>query len=290
MWERLRTPADLRGPRDVQVVGILFTIKYIDNRAKFAKPERQQDGAGGSKRFGRTTCSPSTMAARPCAPSRRGSRWPRRASTWDGRLLTLRGDQFEPAYMKLNPNAVVPTLVHDGRVIIESTVVMHYVDEAFPGPALVPADPLARAKRAHDHQADGRIRAQFLHDPDVRDRQPRPFRAHEPGAIRGRARQVARSETLRDQAAVVRHGLEAPLVVDALRHHDTLLDRIEAACRTAPSLRDRGIRWRTRRRRLISGGSRSSSFRACGTSGRKSRPGTSASGRGRRSRPRSRTG
>ena len=29
-------------------------------------------------------------------------------------LMTLAGDQFDPAYMKLNPNAVVPTLVHDG--------------------------------------------------------------------------------------------------------------------------------------------------------------------------------
>jgi glutathione S-transferase len=51
---------------------------------------------------------------------------------WDGKLLTLRGDQFEPDYLRLNPNAVVPTLVHDGKVIIESTVIMHYVDEAFP--------------------------------------------------------------------------------------------------------------------------------------------------------------
>ena len=31
-------------------------------------------------------------------------------------LLTLRGDQNEPAYMKLNPNGVVPTLIHDGNV------------------------------------------------------------------------------------------------------------------------------------------------------------------------------
>ena len=30
-------------------------------------------------------------------------------------LMTLRGDQFDAAYMKLNPNAVVPTLIHDGR-------------------------------------------------------------------------------------------------------------------------------------------------------------------------------
>src|SRR5215471_18866238 len=65
---------------------------------------------------------------------------------FDSRLMTLRGDQFDPAYVKLNPNAVVPTLVHDGRIIIESTVIMHYVDEAFPGAALLPPDPHGRVR------------------------------------------------------------------------------------------------------------------------------------------------
>jgi len=37
-------------------------------------------------------------------------------------------------------------LVHDGRVVIESTVIMHYVDEAFSGISLMPTDALARAK------------------------------------------------------------------------------------------------------------------------------------------------
>ena len=34
-------------------------------------------------------------------------------------IMTLRGDQYEPAYLKLNPNGVVPTLIHDGEPIIE---------------------------------------------------------------------------------------------------------------------------------------------------------------------------
>jgi len=33
-------------------------------------------------------------------------------------MLKLQGDQFDPAYLKLNPNGVVPTLVHDGQPIM----------------------------------------------------------------------------------------------------------------------------------------------------------------------------
>jgi len=52
---------------------------------------------------------------------------------WRGIHMDLRaGDTQKPEYLKLNPNAVVPTLVHDGRVIIESTVICEYLDDAFP--------------------------------------------------------------------------------------------------------------------------------------------------------------
>ena len=61
-------------------------------------------------------------------------------------LMRLGGDQFDPAYMKLNPNAVVPTLIHDGQVVIESSVILYYLDEAFPENPLMPTAPLARAK------------------------------------------------------------------------------------------------------------------------------------------------
>ena len=65
---------------------------------------------------------------------------------WEGIYVDiLRGDQFDPAYMKLNPKAVVPTLVHDGKVIVESTVICEYLDEVFPTPALKPDAPERRA-------------------------------------------------------------------------------------------------------------------------------------------------
>jgi Glutathione S-transferase, N-terminal domain len=63
---------------------------------------------------------------------------------WVSRLMTLRGDQFEPSYLKLNPNAVVPTLVHDGFRVIESSVILYYLEECFPEPSLMPASHRAR--------------------------------------------------------------------------------------------------------------------------------------------------
>ncbi len=84
-------------------------------------------------------------------------------------LLTLQGDQNDPAYMKLNPNGVVPTLVHDGNVIIESSLILYYIDEALPDPPLMPKTPLARASRPPLQQADRRVPAQRLYDHDFRD-------------------------------------------------------------------------------------------------------------------------
>ncbi|MEQ8700794.1 MAG: glutathione S-transferase family protein [Bauldia litoralis] len=58
------------------------------------------------------------------------------------------GDLQTPKYRALNPNGVVPTMVHDGHVLIESTVIMSYTDDAFDGPPLKPDTPLGRADMA----------------------------------------------------------------------------------------------------------------------------------------------
>ncbi len=70
-----------------------------------------------------------------------------KALPFEGHMINLHlGDQFKPEYLKLNPNAVVPTLVHDGNVLIESTVISEYLDEAFTDWPLRPAGALGHAR------------------------------------------------------------------------------------------------------------------------------------------------
>ena len=55
-------------------------------------------------------------------------------------------DQLSPEYLAINPNGVVPSLVHDGEVVIDSSCILEYLDEVFPDPAMSPATPVGRAQ------------------------------------------------------------------------------------------------------------------------------------------------
>jgi glutathione S-transferase len=57
-------------------------------------------------------------------------------------------EHWTPEYLKMNPKSVVPALDHDGRIVIESNVIIEYLEDTFPsaGPGLRPADPYARAQ------------------------------------------------------------------------------------------------------------------------------------------------
>lgn len=66
---------------------------------------------------------------------------------WEGHYIDiLAGEQFNPEYVKLNPKAVVPTLVHNGTVVRESTNICEYLDDVFPANQIRPSDPMTRAE------------------------------------------------------------------------------------------------------------------------------------------------
>jgi GST-like protein len=59
-------------------------------------------------------------------------------------LDLLNFDQHKPDYLKINPQGTIPAMLHDDRVLTESTAIMEYVDAAFDGPRLMPDDPRDR--------------------------------------------------------------------------------------------------------------------------------------------------
>lgn len=62
------------------------------------------------------------------------------------RLDLFSGDQLKPDYLALNPNGVVPTIVDDGAIVTDSSVIMEYLEEVYPdGRSFVPTDPITRA-------------------------------------------------------------------------------------------------------------------------------------------------
>ena len=59
---------------------------------------------------------------------------------WDSHEIDLaKQEHATPEYQSIHPNGVVPALVHDGQVIIESIDIIDYLDTTYPEPPLRPS-------------------------------------------------------------------------------------------------------------------------------------------------------
>lgn len=56
------------------------------------------------------------------------------------------GEQGQPGFASVNPEKLVPALAVDGQVLSQSLAIIEYLEETHPTPALLPADPLDRAR------------------------------------------------------------------------------------------------------------------------------------------------
>ncbi len=61
-------------------------------------------------------------------------------------LLKDGGQQHTPEYKALNPQELIPALVHDGHTITQSLAMIEYLDEIVPEPPLLPPDAFGRAR------------------------------------------------------------------------------------------------------------------------------------------------
>ena len=56
------------------------------------------------------------------------------------------GQQNAPNYRALNPQGLLPTLEHEGRVLTQSLAIIEYLEEVWPEPPLLPGDAETRAR------------------------------------------------------------------------------------------------------------------------------------------------
>jgi glutathione S-transferase len=146
------------------------------------------------------------------------------------------GAQFDPGYLKLNPRAVVPTLIHEARSVTESTLINEYLEDCYPEPSLLPNTAIERYQmRAFCKQLD-----EVLH----------PACAVITYAIGARPGLLAKPKAEVDalinnipdearrthRAMVIKEGIHAPIFTTALAQYLQILGRAEARLAQTPYL------------------------------------------------------
>lgn len=158
---------------------------------------------------------------------------------WESRYIDiLKGEQFDPSYLKLNPMAVVPTLVRDGEVLVESTVICEYLDDAFPEHPLKPQDAMERARMRlwtktvdeHIHPACKYITYAACHRHIIKRMPPEKFEQYMKGPQSGAETRVAGDpHWVESKRAIVQSGISAPGVPAKFRMYDSYLHKMEEA-------------------------------------------------------------
>jgi len=151
-------------------------------------------------------------------------------------LLTLQGDQNDPAYMKLNPNGVVPTLVHDDNVIVESSLILYYIDDAFPNPPLMPKSPAAR----HRVRLYNKLVDEYMHNACTIMTFATAFRPRFLKMPREQWLSEINKAPLKRRAeykrSVIEHGLDSEFVTDALGQHQKMISWMTDDLKRGPYL------------------------------------------------------
>ncbi|MSQ73025.1 MAG: glutathione S-transferase family protein [Betaproteobacteria bacterium] len=156
---------------------------------------------------------------------------------WTAHHLNLRaGDAQQPEYVKLNPGQVVPTLVHDGVPVIESNVIIEYIEDAWPAPALRPADPydIARMrlwmKQLDEgvHAATGTVSTCIAFRIQQLKRPPADYQAWLANMVDAARRERSRAN--------VERGVESPFFAPAVQRFDKLARDMERALAGSPWL------------------------------------------------------
>ncbi|MEQ8695692.1 MAG: glutathione S-transferase family protein [Bauldia litoralis] len=141
------------------------------------------------------------------------------------RLMSLvDGDQFSADYLALNPKAQVPTLVHDGAVIRESSIVCDYIDGLRDDPPLKPegAEAVAHMREWIKDCDESGYQATATLNFVTKFRHAIPIEVMEM-----RWAKVTDIDRLHRQQSVIREGMESPYVMRAVGSWDRMMGKID---------------------------------------------------------------
>lgn len=154
-----------------------------------------------------------------------------KAIDWQSIVVdTARGDVEElPAdYHRLNPKGLIPVLIHDGRAIPESLVILEYLEDAFPDAAFRPVDPAERARmrlwmRRIDegiHVASRVLGVCIVNRHIYREKGEEKIRSYY-GAMKDGVRK-------KNDLVNIEQGLDSPLLPEAVRSFRTLFGEMDS--------------------------------------------------------------
>ncbi|MCW5770934.1 MAG: glutathione S-transferase family protein [Rhodospirillaceae bacterium] len=149
---------------------------------------------------------------------------------FEGRLVDLFDfAQVKPDYLAINPEGIVPTLVHDGRKIFESTIINEYLNEVATEPRLLPADPAERAEARHwVQQFQDFVFPSLAIISQPTFIAPELARRWSQAELESLIAQKRNAEKRRRQLRAVRDGIPAQDIADAEARVLRVLDKMEA--------------------------------------------------------------
>ncbi len=156
---------------------------------------------------------------------------------FESRLMDLQKfEQHAPEYLAFNPNGVVPTLVHRGEPIIESSVIIEYIDDAFPPVPLRPFDALARARMRLWTKFSDEVAYKAVYAPTWEILSKRASASFTGDKLQDVLARIPTKERRDRWETVARNGFTDDEMQDAYDKMRQCLDRIEAALAHGPWL------------------------------------------------------
>ena len=147
---------------------------------------------------------------------------------YESKLIDLtQGEQHDPEYVKLNPNHVVPTLATPNTVLIESSLIIEYLDDAYPEISAKPknAEEIHRMRLwIKNADAYHQFAGLLTYGIAVRNL----ILAKSPKEIEADINNIPDLIKRKNRRELVEKGIEAEVVIDAIKKSYAFVQKLEA--------------------------------------------------------------